>query len=79
MVHDAATALAARDRRSLDNFIVDLVRRAAHEANDSLLSESIAQEDRGEVIPLRPEALAALRREIKAGTSAEQALTRAGL
>jgi hypothetical protein len=86
-LHERLRAQAAANERSLNGEIVDALERhvttpagqPALSEDEARLREAIARSERGETDPLTREALATLRREIKRGTPADEALARAGL
>ena len=78
-VHAAAVALAKREDSTVDDLVVDLLRREAARADEQLLEEAIARAGRGEGAVVTDEMRRTLRSEIEAGTEADEALKRAGL
>src|SRR6266536_2211701 len=77
-LHAAATEIASRDDRTLNNLIVHLLRREAEREDRRKFEDALAAADRGEVLPLTREMIATLRTEIERGTPADEALARAG-
>lgn len=72
-------ALAADEDRSVSGQIVNIVRRYFQAREDDIVRARLASAEQGHVVPLTDEMLATLRREIEAGTPADEALARAGL
>lgn len=71
--------LAAGEERSVSGQIVNIVRRYFQAREDEIVRARLASAEQGHVGPLTDEMLAILRREIEAGTPADEALARAGL
>ena len=78
-VHAAAVALAEREDRTLNNLVVHLLRREAEREDERLLREAVVRSGRGDGIVVTNEMRRRLRKEIEAGTEADEAFRRAGL
>src|SRR5687767_15974169 len=80
-LRDQLREQAAGRQRTLNDEIIDAVRHhlgveAVGTDDEALLREAIAEADRGATQPLRPDAMATLRKEIRRGASADEALAR---